>query len=701
MATRKQRYDVALNGQGLILASKPETPKIVVRQDDVFGQRFAQGDRDYNDLAKWWYFAQSDWSGGFKDSVAWTNDAKFYYETNIDSYSEVGAIKLAQDAALLQDLGSSRTINTGAEGFLGTTALQTVGTDTGGGTKAIVWANIGGTWTDESSATFPTTVSRINHELFRLGNLWSLNYISGSTYCVTYSSTLGTWVDVTANIESTGAAGGAIRQATCGVNASTGILYLFVCNALSNRWSLVKTAATSPTLDADWTRLLNQDPSPNLPIAAVEYNSLIYYLMNDGEFRVYSPAGASDTFITKFTGSSFTLGADYRRLQVANNKIYITTNSEIWTYDGSNLDRVYIRDANKVNINDATGVLATGGLPVKNNIYWSNLVDVPNSSGEDIFHNWIKGNADTATTSFRPIFSDSNNNIYGIDTNAPSKLYEISDGGSLYKGTADKNYTVFNNFDKVSAIDKLAYSIDLIFKTLASGQKISVEYTTGELDNSTSWTVLGSASYTADGAVTQKTLYFGDAVLFKKVWFRVKLEGNTSTTPKLYDVVLAYLPMPDYRLRWDFTVKCEDQMQRKDQSKEPKNGIWLRNLLMQSWLTKSILTFEDFDADGYDSVSGSLTATATTITVTGNTDQFPEIGRLLIESEEIFYTGKTKNTFTGCTRGARGTNKSAHSSTTPISMGHRIIVRNYQEELIIANEPGKAEYLITLTLSEV
>jgi hypothetical protein len=50
----------------------------------------------------------------------------------------------------------------------------------------------------------------------------------------------------------------------------------------------------------------------------------------------------------------------------------------------------------------------------------------------------------------------------------------------------------------------------------------------------------------------------------------------------------------------------------------------------------------------------------TTVDVASGTD-FPTSGAIFVEDEEITYTGKTGNQFTGCTRGANGTSKVLHT----------------------------------------
>lgn len=65
-------------------------------------------------------------------------------------------------------------------------------------------------------------------------------------------------------------------------------------------------------------------------------------------------------------------------------------------------------------------------------------------------------------------------------------------------------------------------------------------------------------------------------------------------------------------------------------------------------------------------LSANINATATTIPV-DDTTGFAPLGRLIIRSEFIDYTGKTADSFTGGRRGADGTTAAAHDIDTTVS----------------------------------
>jgi hypothetical protein len=72
---------------------------------------------------------------------------------------------------------------------------------------------------------------------------------------------------------------------------------------------------------------------------------------------------------------------------------------------------------------------------------------------------------------------------------------------------------------------------------------------------------------------------------------------------------------------------------------------------------------------GYTLLNGAINASVTTITV-NSTLGFPPSGRLLIESEQVDYTGVSATTFTGVTRGVAGTTAASHGHGFGVAQVH-------------------------------
>jgi hypothetical protein len=87
---------------------------------------------------------------------------------------------------------------------------------------------------------------------------------------------------------------------------------------------------------------------------------------------------------------------------------------------------------------------------------------------------------------------------------------------------------------------------------------------------------------------------------------------------------------------------------------------------------QSVYTIYRSSGDGtsdatFSLLNGALTINATTITL-DSVWQFPTTGTLLIDSEQITYTGTNtaNNTITGCTRGANSTTAATHTDNTAV-----------------------------------
>ena len=132
----KSKFHAGLDGQGLILQGAPDRLAYQSGQAPVYGTRFASGDRSYNDLSQWWYFVQTSWVAGFKDIVSWLDDAKYYFSTNMDAWSENGAIKLTRLTTLVTTL--TENILLGHSGTVSTTIRKFVGTDDAASDKPII-----------------------------------------------------------------------------------------------------------------------------------------------------------------------------------------------------------------------------------------------------------------------------------------------------------------------------------------------------------------------------------------------------------------------------------------------------------------------------------------------------------------------------------------------------------------------------------
>lgn len=699
----KAKFHVALDGVGLILQGAPDRLAYRSDQAPIYNQRFGEGDRSYTDFSFWWFFAQTDWSGGLKDSVAWQDDAKFFYSTNIDAHSEIGAVKLLRRPVSDEDF--SEDIISGINAEVAGTNYNFIGTtDDGSGNPKVYRANAGtgNTWTDISTTTIPTNQSSVSRILGRNGRIWVLTVGTGTTGVVwSYDGT--TWRDNTDDINTDASLTNTPQASRCGVEYQ-GVLYVFTDNFTNDQFALVSTTAADPDVAGSWSLVLEKTNIGGLPIACAGYNGKIIYLLNFSgytELWEHDISATTNTLLQTFKNTSISnFGMDNKLLVELNGKLLITVPSnEIWELNGTALTRVFIRDSFKrdtlASLGETSAYLGQGCVISDNKAWWGNLMYDGAS-----FYNTFKDSADGGDTLVFPIFSDNSNRIWLTDSADDSILYVVDPASSTYKGSADENYLVFSNFDLVSGLDKLAYSVELGFKKFASGQSIDVEYTTDELTASTTWTTLGTASSTLDGnSVTFKTFLFPVATTFRKIWFRVKLNSGGTNTPTMTDFVMKYIPIPAYKKQWVMNVNCGDEVKMLDGSLVETTGRELKNRLERAWWTKSVLDFQDIDY-ATTLLDGALNNSATTVTVDSTYD-FPEQGRLLIDDEEMTYTGKTPTTFTGVSRGQRDTRAVAHLDNAVVNNAYKVIITELKSDIPITLQDKGLEYTLGIFIREV
>lgn len=702
MIETRSQYHVALADVGLVLQGSPENPGYVLEQASTFNSRYAQGDRGYDDFSKWWYWAQTDWFQGIKDSTSWEDDGKFYYSTNVDVWSEAGAMKLAKIVTADEDF-TERIVCGGVFEVDGTTK-QYIGTrDNGSGRPQIYQASTGAgqTWSEISSTTFGTNQSTVAHMSGRAGILWVSLTGAGATDLVnTWDGT--TWTDQSSFIDIGAALSFTASSSRCHVTVGN-TMYVFLDDSLNDFTALVKTTVTNPTASGDWSLVFEKANADSVPVACAEFQGSIYYLFVNNpvaELRKYDIANAEDSLVETFKNVSIeSTGVGDKLLTVFNGYLVITLDQEIWKFDGASLERLFKIDSYKDSDigEEATPFLDAGCVSSDNKLWWGNLM----FDGVNFF-NTFKNASDTATEHLYPLYSDGDGVLFFTDTADDSILSYYSLASSSYKSTVDKNFLVMSQFDNVSGIDKLLYSVTLIFKKFSSGQTIEVEYLTSELNSSSTWSSLGTASYSLDGAsATEKTLYFPVNTTAKKIWYRIQLDGDGSNTPVLYDVVTAYLPRPYVDRQWRLNFDCGNTLELLNRGLENKTGREIKNRIEQAWMTNQIVDFQDLDYASTAINNGAgITDVATSMTV-DSTAEFPESGRLRVEDEIMYYTGKTPVSFTGLSRGQKGTKAVSHSDNTTVHNGYKVIVQSFNARVPVLNTGRDIEYIIGVSLREV
>lgn len=704
MIETRSQYHVALADIGLVLQGSPESPAYAMEQATTFNSRYAQGDRGYDDFSKWWYWSQTDWFQGVKDSTSWEDDGKYFGSRNIDTWSEVGTVKLAHSVAIDEDFPVGEEVICGGVFEVdGTIRMYTGNSDNAStGYPKIYRASEGvaQTWTEIAGTEIGTQQATVSQLSARAGILWISTTGAGTTDVVlTYDGSAFT--DQSANLNTGSGISFSQASSRCHVPTSEK-MYVFVEG--SDAYALVATTSTNPSTSGEWTLVFEKTNTNASPCSCIEYGGSIYYLSRlsttIAELRKYDIANDVESLVTTFKGVTLsTFGVGDKYFHILGGKLIITLPpNEIWEFDGSALTRLYNKDEFKDSLGFLETNLTEGGVMSDSKIWWGNLM----YNGDNFFNTFLNStNSDGSRMEM--IFADSSDRLWFVSTADETDLYVYrADSSALYKSTADANYVILNQFDNVAGIDKLFYSVTLIFKKFASGQSIVVEYLTDEMASGSSWTTLGTASFSIDGAsATEKTLYFPVNTTAKKIWYRIKLNGGGTDTPSLQDVVTAYLPRPYVDRQWRLNFDCGDTVQLLNKSLENRRGRDTKGRLEQAWLTNQIVDFQDLDyaATAINDGSG-MTAVATSVTV-DDTSEFPEAGRLRIDDEVMYYTTKTPTSFTGISRGQKGTKAVAHSNDATVHNGFKVIIQSFNTSIPVVNKGKDLEYVVGVSLREV
>lgn len=604
-----------------------------------------------------------------------------------------------------------------------------IGTDSSNGlSQPVVYASDddGATFDDISTAEFTNNGRKsFMHLSAPFGVLWALTMTYGTNEANLVNTWDGdTWTDQSASVA--GVVALTPTNSRCAV-AVADEQYVFVDNP-DEGYALVKTSVVVPTSSSDFELVFERAASQAAPFAACEYNGDIYYLVGTdvfsnavargAELRKYDIAADVDTLVKVFKGG-ISIRVDYGSNNCLVNtgvSLVITIpGNEIWEIQGTALTRIYKQDEDKAYLGgDAFGnpgqnrpFLRGGGVVSSNKVWWGNLIYDPVQ--RVFFHGHLNFSDDTVYPEnlVVPIVVDRQDTIYYISENDISYLESYNPGsgnsGSFKSGASNTAFLVFSNHDKLQSIDKLLHMVTIGFEPFDTAEEIKVYYSFLPSPSTaiSDWTLLGSASASVDGAsVVFKNMLFPSGTVGKKVWFRVELSGDTTSTPQLNDFTLEYLPVPDYKKEWQIIGNIADEVKRLDGALTEDTARELKSRLERAWWTKSQLDFQDLDYASTALVDNPLTNSATTVTVT-STQDFPEQGRIKIDDEEIFYLGKTPTQFTGCVRGVRGTKAVQHSAAAVVHNGFKAIVLGVEVRVPVIAEGKHLEYTFALNLREV
>lgn len=691
----RDKYHVAINGRGYMLRGAPESPAYSRGIIPSQIERMTISDIAYSDFAGQglFYVAQTDWSAGIKNESVWRDDAKFWYSTNIDTFSEHGAIKLLNEISIEETF--TENVICGAELTVAGSTNEYVGTQDGTSDYPVVYKRTAGSWADISGAEFNTSANALNRLYSHKDTLWALT-VGGGNASVINSYNGSAWTDHSAAII-TAITGTTLESSRCCAEVGETLYVGYDDNGAAEA-GIVKTADNGTS----WTEVIYKKTKGTL-IDMIDFEENIYYLIwhngEKAELRKYDIGDSADILVYTFYGIG-TLSAVYglggRLLHVLNNKLIITIpDKEVWEFDGTDLARIYNRDDIKNGIGSlAVGNLTKGGIIVDSKIWWGNLM----YDGE-YFFNTYNSATDTTYVAFPLYFLSATLKKKFIDNEYPTKVY---DEKTTYKNAANKNYLILNEISLIPAIDKLLNSVTLIFNELNANESIKIQYS---IDNRSTWVTIGSVT-TAEGSNIKRVFNIPGSVIFNKIWFKIFLNtttgaGSGTTTPVLKDLIMSFLPMPDYKSQWKLMLNFSDGVKLLNKQREEYEGNELNAKLWNEKLTKQKVIFEDIDYIECSLVSGMTSAQ--TSALVDSAKRFPRQGRIRAVSgnvaEEMYYTSAQSNKILGITRGARGTKERAYSAAQQLDNGYYIHIEDIKTNINFTDEK-KTESIAQVLLIE-
>lgn len=182
--------------------------------------------------------------------------------------------------------------------------------------------------------------------------------------------------------------------------------------------------------------------------------------------------------------------------------------------------------------------------------------------------------------------------------------------GALMVGTGDDGYVYKLSSTQYSAsgwyqssyfdanlpsISKLYNSVTVRHDPLESGHSISVYYRFKEAED---WVLLGTSD-TLDAE--EKVLTFPSGTDSKKISLKVLLStSDTSSTPKLTEVIMQYAIYPELKWQWTLRLKAKEGLSLKDRTEDSRTAAQIRSALEALMETQTLYAYVDVDGTSYN-----------------------------------------------------------------------------------------------------
>lgn len=271
----------------------------------------------------------------------------------------------------------------------------------------------------------------------------------------------------------------------------------------------------------------------------------------------------------------------------------------------------------------------------------------------------------------------------GVTSVSDAPCYAVQTELATDVGTATNTGTVLSSiidcgFDNIT---KVLDSVAVDTENMVAGDSISVAYRTFDGYEWSTFNALGTITSTSGNKLLLADTAFN--TVFKRIQFKISLTRITNSICAIRGYSAKYFLSPDYKREWSMTLLCQGEasnpLELVNQDLETKTAIQLRDNIYLSRISPTPISFEDID---YTYLIGAHNNAVTTFGIDSSAGYSPS-GYFKIDDEIIKYTGRTANSFTGCTRARFGTAAASHADRSIVTPYYRVILSDISNESVI------------------
>lgn len=668
----RSKYHIAINGNGFMLRGAPGAP--VYAKDDApllvqnlrFAARFGLDDFTQSQLNGngWSYWTQTDWTGGFQ-TIKWNDNGSYRDGQAVDGLIKYGNISLQNAFISAGSISGGHTL--GAYNVANGKLL--LGTVKGAGGAKIFGMTSASVISQISASVGISAVNSMSK--FNSYTLMGLTRTSG---------TLKTLVGYNGVGLSAFRSSASVVRAVKGIGARA--YFSEYNNAISGDVLLWLTSLSAANTSAGVTSAYSAGQGIKIP--RIENLNGIPYFMTDevGKVTLYRFDELAQQAFPIYTFDNLTNYGTKKYLSYMVITGTSNAKSVAYAFNGSQLLQIFNDQLRDPSYDFSRPFEFLGNLQVKG-AQWDSQSWFPGLYGK------------FASVTYTP-FANFANRPYGFAlTGSVMKIgYQTSGKYNISGNVVSSQYG-----GDIAAIDKLENSIFLTFDTLSAGMTIEAF---NSPDEGKSFTSIGKASYSQDGPVSSKRIYFPTGMV-QKLWnYKVALVGNGNNTPVLQDITHEFRPVPDLKKRWQLSIDGGDNISLLNKQQEQRDGKALMSQLWMEREAKRTVTFEDVDGFSVALVSAmSISATSARV---GNVRFMPPQGRMRVlkngVAEEMYYTSADGGRILGIQRSRKATLARAYTSADKIDNFYTINVVDVHEQ-INDTDQDKTESIAQLILLEV